>query len=139
MTDLRRLQIIAQRKKQAEARDKWLAEHAPEAPGAPAEEADALEIPEPSDEDLAEIDEAGAVALEDGDPETDEPETDADVDGDEDSGDSDVPAPSMENTKAELVEFAEAAGIDVKPAWRKAEILDAILAAGSDADADGEG
>ena len=35
---------------------------------------------------------------------------------------------SMANTKAELIGAAEAAGIEVKPAWKKADILEALLA-----------
>ena len=35
---------------------------------------------------------------------------------------------SLENTKAELVAAAEAAGIEFKPTWKKADILAALTA-----------
>ena len=135
MTDLQRRLRIAHLRKQARARAEWEAAH--KDPGlvaelgpigglsaaTPVEDRDlptpsepALDIPEYDDEELAEVDDvvgdAGVVALED----------DA------------VAPPSLDNTKAELIAFAEAAGIEVKPVWRKADILDAILAAGTVAD-----
>ena len=128
MIDLQRRLRIAQLRKQARARAEW--EAANKDPGLgpigglsaatpieslelPAPSESALDIPEYDDAELAEVDEivgdAGVVALED----------DA------------VAPPSMDNTKAELIAFAEAAGIEVKATWKKAEILDAILAAGT--------
>ena len=35
-------------------------------------------------------------------------------------------SPSMENTKAELIEAAESMGVEVKSGWTKAEILAAV-------------
>lgn len=143
MIDLQRRLRIAQLRKQARARAEWEAAHKDPGLGPigglsaatpieslelPAPSESALDIPEYDDAELAEVDEivgdAGVVALED--------------DADDVVEDDAVAPPSLDNTKAELIAFAEAVGIEVKATWRKAEILDAILVGTGEGDPDAE-
>lgn len=62
-------------------------------------------------------------------PEVEAPEVEA-VPAEVEAAPAEVEAPewSMVNTKAELTAAAEAAGIDVRSNWKKAEILAALMA-----------
>lgn len=71
--------------------------------------------------DVFNADEARAAAIEEALPGYTER-----ADGDGSPTVSASPSPSMDNTKAELIEAAESMGVEVKSGWTKAEILAAI-------------